>query len=264
MVKSAILSLPETIPPMIQAESMVDGYVSMATHLGQQRLLRGAMALAMAAAGLYPSHVSSSPSPAEACAAAGIEWESHGPVMETAPRPMPGFSCSDIFNTDISLSQVDAGPLRTIRTASVTTCSDGERLAARQLFDFVRSTWHASEDEAKYTIYNCRAIEGTDRMSLHSDGRAFDVGLNADVPTQKMHGDQLFAWAIQNADILGIQEVIWNGMIWTPDGGLAEYDGEDPHTDHVHVGLTPEGGNGELSIYQLGLLEARLSESAKG
>lgn len=61
---------------------------------------------------------------------------------------------------------------------------------------------------------------------------------------QKAHGDQMAAWAVANADRLGIAYVIWFRRIWTPAQGWHAYNnpwgGDDPsgwHTNHVHISV---------------------------
>jgi hypothetical protein len=61
---------------------------------------------------------------------------------------------------------------------------------------------------------------------------------------QKARGDAMAAWAVANADRLGIMYVIWFRMIWTPAAGWHGYDnpwgGDDPsgwHTNHVHISV---------------------------
>lgn len=82
----------------------------------------------------------------------------------------------------------------------------------------------------------------------HPKGRACDFmmtsGGEASGP-QKARGDAMAAWAVANADRLGIMYVIWFRMIWTNDGrGWHAYDnpygGDDPsgwHTNHVHISM---------------------------
>jgi hypothetical protein len=62
---------------------------------------------------------------------------------------------------------------------------------------------------------------------------------------QKARGDAMAAWAVANAEQLGIMYVIWFRMIWTDDGRgwhayVNPYGGDDPsgwHTNHVHISM---------------------------
>ncbi|WP_275407969.1 hypothetical protein [Actinoplanes regularis] len=82
----------------------------------------------------------------------------------------------------------------------------------------------------------------------HPLGRACDFMMT---PGEEAHGAAkargaaMAAWAVANADRLGIMYVIWYRMIWTDDGrGWHAYDnpwgGNDPggwHTNHVHISM---------------------------
>lgn len=52
-------------------------------------------------------------------------------------------------------------------------------------------------------------------------------------------GRLLFDWAVENADALGIQSVIFWRRVWGFGHWYERhYNGPSPHTDHVHIGLT--------------------------
>jgi len=101
-------------------------------------------------------------------------------------------------------------------------------------------------------IYNPRSVRGdpTGRLSLHAEGRAYDAEFNARVPEEKSKGDALFHWSIKNAANIGVQEVIWNGRIWTPKKGLQLYRGQNSHTDHVHIGLNNDGAQARTPFFK--------------
>ena len=92
--------------------------------------------------------------------------------------------------------------------------------------------------------YNCRTIAGSDRYSLHSDGRAYDVGcpvnLNG-VGYQRACLDPLAKWLVDMSDPLGVQEVVWARQVWTPGRGWHPYSGQNPHLDHLHFAQNDEG-----------------------
>ena len=61
---------------------------------------------------------------------------------------------------------------------------------------------------------------------------------------QKARGDAMAAWAVANAEQLGIMYIIWFRMIWTPADRWRAYNnpwgGNDPsgwHTNHVHISV---------------------------
>jgi hypothetical protein len=81
-------------------------------------------------------------------------------------------------------------------------------------------------------IYNRRPVAGTKTWSVHSSGRAIDVGCKT-----KAMGDALVAKLVPNADALGISQVIWYRQIWDSRGYRA-YKGQNAHTDHIHITMS--------------------------
>ena len=88
----------------------------------------------------------------------------------------------------------------------------------------------------------------TQSWGEHPLGRACDfsvsVGNFGGVATgdDKAYGTRLAAWAVNNADALGIMYVIWFRQIWMPGIGWRAYqaDGTDPsaeHENHVHISV---------------------------
>jgi hypothetical protein len=99
-------------------------------------------------------------------------------------------------------------------------------------------------DAAGFPKPGCYRI---DDHGEHPKGRACDwMMTSGDEATgaQKARGDAMAAWAVANADRLGIAYVIWFRMIWTKAEGWHAYnnpwDGDGPsgwHTNHVHVSV---------------------------
>jgi hypothetical protein len=81
----------------------------------------------------------------------------------------------------------------------------------------------------------------------HPKGRACDWMMTAGgeaTGSQKAMGDAMAAWAVANAQALGIRYVIWFRMIWEPERGWYAYNnpwgGDDAsgwHTNHVHISM---------------------------
>ncbi|WP_430788227.1 hypothetical protein [Actinoplanes sp. G11-F43] len=81
----------------------------------------------------------------------------------------------------------------------------------------------------------------------HPKGRACDWMMSAGgeaTGSQKAMGDAMAAWAVGNAEALGIRYVIWFRMIWEPERGWYAYNnpwgGNDAsgwHTNHVHISM---------------------------
>ena len=86
-------------------------------------------------------------------------------------------------------------------------------------------------------------------FSAHSEGRAADIHLFANVPIEKRIGDGLFQMFQDYQQELGVDHVIWDRQIWSvAEGGPREYQGGSPHRDHVHVAFTRTGSQLQPSI----------------
>jgi hypothetical protein len=87
-------------------------------------------------------------------------------------------------------------------------------------------------------IYNCRNIDGSSNRSLHSCGRACDLGCRT-TPEAHRSMYEFLARIAPNAKRLGIQLVIFDRRFWStrtkPEG--AKYEGRHPHRDHIHLEL---------------------------
>ena len=80
-------------------------------------------------------------------------------------------------------------------------------------------------------------------FSRHSEGRAADIYVKTGNPLLKAMGDELFAGFVALSKKLDLEEVIWNGQEWTSKNPSVHPlgKGDDPHTDHVHVGFSRAG-----------------------
>lgn len=97
--------------------------------------------------------------------------------------------------------------------------------------------------------------------SEHKEGRAYDWGVRATVPAERMAAEELVAWLLATdehgndfamARRLGVMYVIWDGHIWSSsaaDDGWRVYRGPSPHTDHVHLSLSWTGAVGATSFW---------------
>jgi len=112
-------------------------------------------------------------------------------------------------------------------------------------------------------IYNGRVIAGTATPSAHAQGRALDIGLNANNSAEKTLGDALFHALIRSAARSGIDNIIWNRQIWSVQrggprpwvGNYANGAPRNPHTDHIHVEWTHPGSQ----LERLNFLELEIS-----
>ena len=138
-----------------------------------------------------------------------------------------------------------------------TECAPGPQPGARALYDFVIDRW----DARPLGIYNCRNVRNGSRLSEHAEGRAVDLGFDAFDPVDLARADEICEWLVANADLFGIQSVIWNHQVWgygrwewRPYTGVA-----GPHTDHIHAGLNWYGAQ----ILTTETLEASMSTAGE-
>jgi hypothetical protein len=83
-----------------------------------------------------------------------------------------------------------------------------------------------------------------DPLPWHPLGLALDVMIpNPESPQGIALGNEIVAYVLKNASRFGIQDAIWRGVYYTPNGAQASRLG---HYDHVHVTTTgggyPKGG----------------------
>ncbi|GAB7146430.1 hypothetical protein LRC484719_50500 [Mycobacterium riyadhense] len=78
-----------------------------------------------------------------------------------------------------------------------------------------------------------------DALRWHPNGLALDVMVpNPGSAEGIALGNEIVAYALQNAARFGIQDVIWRGVYYTPDGRQA---GGYGHYDHIHITTTGGG-----------------------
>jgi hypothetical protein len=90
-------------------------------------------------------------------------------------------------------------------------------------------------------IYVVRPVRGGLGLSLHSEGRALDVGYPAMRPQGHPVGWKLARTLERYHESLGVMEIIFARHIWSNTKaaqGWRNYTGEADHFDHVHIGLT--------------------------
>jgi hypothetical protein len=77
-----------------------------------------------------------------------------------------------------------------------------------------------------------------DALRWHPDGLALDVMVPNPSSSEGIRlGNEIVAYALKNADRFGLQDAIWRGVYYTPEGPQSSVAG---HFDHVH--LTTRGG----------------------
>jgi uncharacterized protein (TIGR03382 family) len=128
-------------------------------------------------------------------------------------------------------------------------CASGSTPGARTLKDVLIAAY---PQIGSVGIYNCRVIAGTNSMSLHGVGRALDImipttGGDAD----NSAGDEIAHWLMQNAEMLGLQQIIWDHTIWgvSRSPRVRAYSGSNPHIDHLHVEINEAAAFKNLPWY---------------
>jgi monoamine oxidase len=114
----------------------------------------------------------------------------------------------------------------------------------------------AARFRGRAEIFACRPVHGGSRLSLHAEGRAVDW-FPADVADAQRILDWLLAPdATGNEHALarrmGVQELIWNRRVWTARrqaDGWRDHGGANPHTDHLHIGMSWAGARMQTSYW---------------
>ncbi|MFZ9887332.1 MAG: hypothetical protein ACO3JL_07505 [Myxococcota bacterium] len=128
-------------------------------------------------------------------------------------------------------------------------CTSGPTAGALTLRDHLLAQFPQID---QIGIYNCRVIAGTNAMSLHGVGRALDIMVSTVAgDADNGAGDPIGHWLIENAELLGVQTVIWDSVIWRVSYSprAHSYAGSNPHIDHLHVEINLEAAAQELPWY---------------
>ena len=137
---------------------------------------------------------------------------------------------------------------------------------ARALREYIANRWNVSVGAPRGASVR-RPLRGADgqlrRRDVHEEGRALDVMIRSNA-----QGTEIANWLATNALELGIQYMIWDrlelssstvGPAWEPYGTSGDRAAmgrrPNPHTDHVHVELTPRtAADGVAMRARLGLV----------
>jgi len=165
-----------------------------------------------------------------------------------------------LLNTEVSLDQIDTGPIPGFEYVPARERANGPQEGAKQLRDFVHAVFQSSPRFDVYNIYNPTATINGSGISLHAEGRAVDAGFNSNNDAERARGDKLFAWLIKNARALGIQFATWNDQAWSVNNGLHTQIG---HRDHVHFELSWDAAYAKLPAYASGAVEAAMHQHMK-
>lgn len=121
-------------------------------------------------------------------------------------------------------------------------CSSGPQPGTAALAAALLAYYGDTGQAYSLGIYNCRTAGGSSAWSLHSDGRAFDLGLRMVNGQPNALGDKIIERLRPIAGALGLCEAIWNRRRYSDDyPGGTYYSGASPHYDHIHIGQTWAG-----------------------
>lgn len=109
--------------------------------------------------------------------------------------------------------------------------SKGEQVGTHALFRVMTEKFRGV---GTFGIYCPRVTRDGDKVSIHTEGRAWDCKCNAKIAKKKVIGDQIFDFLIAKSEPLGIEKIIWNRKVWS-GGKVEDYTGVNPHTDHLHI-----------------------------
>ena len=88
-------------------------------------------------------------------------------------------------------------------------------------------------------IHNIGGVR-PDPLPWHPNGLALDVMIpNPGTPAGIALGNEIVSYVLRNAARFGMQDAIWRGVYYTPNGG--QRSGGYGHYDHVHVTTTGGG-----------------------
>lgn len=135
---------------------------------------------------------------------------------------------------------------------SVTTCDPDPKPGVEAFRDFVMS--HLGGRDLGIGRGGCGSSE-------HHEGRAWDWGMNANDPEEVARVHELLDWLFSPDSVsgepnsnfrrVGLRYVIWNRRIWSArNKAWSDYDGVNPHTDHVHMSWDWPGALAETSFYR--------------
>jgi len=134
-----------------------------------------------------------------------------------------------------------------------TSCAAAPMAGMQRLLRLVLDTYDRGSDGG--AIRSC-AVGG---LSEHKEGRAWDWMLDAGNRGDRRTAGDFLSWLLQSrggepaamARRLGVMYVIYNKKIWaTYSPGWRDYTGSDPHTSHIHISMSWNGGRGRTSFWR--------------
>lgn len=113
--------------------------------------------------------------------------------------------------------------------------------------------WREHYQAGSLGCYNPASVASSG-PSLHAEGRAMDIALNANDPAQRARGDAIVARVVAHPEMFGAQEMLWRGGVWTWRRRAEGWRTNPPtqqaaHMNHVHLGLDVNAGKNWTSAW---------------
>ncbi|MDF2969316.1 MAG: hypothetical protein K0Q93_3094, partial [Nocardioidaceae bacterium] len=133
------------------------------------------------------------------------------------------------------------------------SCAAAPMAGMTKLLNLVLDTYDRGSNGG--AIRSC----ATGGQSEHKEGRAWDWMLDAGNRGDRRVAGDFLSWLLKTrggeqaamARRLGVMYVIYNRKIWaTYSPGWRDYTGGDPHTSHIHVSMSWNGGRGLTSFWK--------------
>ena len=128
-------------------------------------------------------------------------------------------------------------------------CSGGQLAGTRALADLIARRWRTGSLRLGYSCVEA----GHGRADIHAEGRALDWRLDAGSAHDRAIGDAIVRWLLADdrsgnrharARRMGVQEIAWNGRVWTAPrwrAGLRPIRSGHRRRDWIHIALTRAG-----------------------
>lgn len=174
--------------------------------------------------------------------------------------PTPGGPAEGCVSSPIGPVDFSANP--DVQVDEGTRCIGGPlQPGLATLRQYILDRWSPQVTSIGNTAV-CREVYGGNGWSIHSEGRAIDVMVDAHNPAALIVGDQIRDWLIINSTNLGMQRVIWNRYTWSANrdgwrdycnGGCEDQGGSrHDHEDHLHVELNWDGALEQTPFFTTG------------
>ncbi len=130
-------------------------------------------------------------------------------------------------------------------TGAPASCSGTFLAGTRDFAEFLKREFAGA---VSYGGYACRANSASpNQLSVHASGRAIDLAVpRSGGDADNDLGDPIAEYLIMNAQAIGVEFVIWDRTDWGAFRSAPKaraYTGPVPHTDHLHIELSPSASN---------------------